>query len=97
MFQGCESLPNLDVSNFNTSKVTDMGSMFNWCVSLWSLDIRNADFSSVTSYRYMFNYSPSNIRIIVKDSFAESFVRARLDDKGGVGDDDATITIAPTT
>ena len=59
--------------------------------------MRNADFSSVTSYRYMFNYSPTNIRIIVKDSFAESFVRARLDDNGGVGDDDATITIAPTT
>ncbi len=28
MFYECSSLTSLDVSNFNTSKVTDMGSMF---------------------------------------------------------------------
>ena len=97
LFYDFSSVTSMDLTYLDTSQVTDMGSMFNWCVCLWSLDMRNADFSSVTSYRYMFNYSPTNIRIIVKDSFAESFVRARLDDNGGVGDDDATITIAPTT
>ena len=31
MFQGCQELENLDLSNFNTTKVTDMGFMFNKC------------------------------------------------------------------
>ena len=28
MFQGCSSLTSLDLSNFNTSQVTNMASMF---------------------------------------------------------------------
>ncbi|MCI5502673.1 MAG: hypothetical protein MR410_01010 [Eubacterium sp.] len=31
MFCGCGSLTMLDVSNFDTPKVTDMGAMFRWC------------------------------------------------------------------
>ena len=34
MFQGCESLPSLDLSRFNTSSVTDMGGMFAGCKHL---------------------------------------------------------------
>ena len=80
MFSGCRGLTNLDVSNFDTSKVTNMHSMFSGCSRLASLDMRNADFSSVTSYNYMFLSVNSNINVIVKDSKAQSFIRARLDD-----------------
>ena len=34
MFAYCYSLTNLNLSNFNTQKVTYMGSMFNGCKSL---------------------------------------------------------------
>ena len=34
MFSGCKSLTNLDLSNFNTIKVINMGMMFAGCDSL---------------------------------------------------------------
>ena len=34
MFWGCKSLISLDLSNFNTQNVTDMGCMFSGCNSL---------------------------------------------------------------
>ncbi|MBO5179324.1 MAG: BspA family leucine-rich repeat surface protein, partial [Clostridia bacterium] len=44
-----------DVSNFNTSKVTDMGLMFYYCSSLTSLDISNFNTSAVTNMSSMFS------------------------------------------
>ena len=91
MFYNCSSLNNLDLRNFVTSDVTNMIYMFRNCSSLTSLDMRNADFSSVTSYTSMFSSVNSNINVIVKDSEAQSFIRARLDDAGRPN---ATVTIA---
>ena len=91
MFSSCSGLTNLDVSNFDTSKVTAMYYMFGSCSGLTSLDMRNADFSSVTTYGNMFGSVNSNINVIVKDSTAQSFVRARLDEAGRTN---ATVTIA---
>ena len=91
MFNSCSSLTSLDISNFDTSNVTNMSYMFSSCSSLTSLDMRNADFNSVTSHNHMFSSVNSNINVIVKDSEAQSFVRARLDD---VGKTNATVTIA---
>ena len=54
MFNGCENLTSLDLSNFNTSGVTSMLEMFNNCKSLTSLDLSNFDTSKVTSMRKMF-------------------------------------------
>ena len=34
MFNGCNSLTNIDLSNFNTQNVTDMRGMFSYCNSL---------------------------------------------------------------
>ena len=91
MFWNCSGLTSLDVSHFDTSKVIYMATMFSDCSNLTNLDMRNADFSSVTSYSSMFRYVNSNIHVIVKDSTAQSFVRARLDDAGRTS---ATVTIA---
>jgi len=41
MFYKCESLKELDLSNFNTNNVTDMTSMFHFCKSLELLNIDN--------------------------------------------------------
>ena len=38
MFEGGKSLRTLDLSNFDTSKVTDMEEMFDGCESLTDLD-----------------------------------------------------------
>ena len=54
MFWLCSSLTSLDVSKFDTSKVTDMGRMFADCSSLTSLDVSKFDTSNVTNMQWMF-------------------------------------------
>ena len=54
MFDGCESLISLDLSNFNTEKVYDMKYMFNGCKNLVSLDISNFKTEWVSDMSYMF-------------------------------------------
>jgi surface protein len=54
MFNGCTNLTSLDLSGFDTSKVTTMSSMFNGCLKLTSLDVSNFDTSNVTNMSMMF-------------------------------------------
>ncbi|MFG5432798.1 BspA family leucine-rich repeat surface protein [Enterococcus faecalis] len=54
MFYGCRSLTSLDISNFDTSQVTDMSKMFYGCRSLNSLDVSKFDTSQVTTMERMF-------------------------------------------
>ena len=54
MFYNCSKVTTLDVSNFNTSLVTNMYSMFSGCSKLTSLDLSNFDTSSVTEMHWMF-------------------------------------------
>ena len=54
MFEYCSSLTNLDLSVFNTSKVTDMSYMFKGCSSLTNLDLSNFDTTNVTDMSDMF-------------------------------------------
>lgn len=46
MFYNCRSLASIDVSKFNTAKVTDLTEMFCGCSSLQSLDISSWDFTT---------------------------------------------------
>ena len=55
MFFGCESLTNLNLSNFDTSSVTNMTGMFSSCRSLTNLNISNFDTSNVTNMAEMFS------------------------------------------
>ena len=41
MFWGCSSLKELNISNFNTINVTNMGSIFYRCSSLKELNLSN--------------------------------------------------------
>ena len=45
----------LDLSGFNTSKVTDMFSLFQWCSNLTTLDLSYFDTSKVTNMAFMFS------------------------------------------
>ena len=46
-FYRSKSLTNLDLSKFNTSKVTDMSGMFEYCESLTNLDLSNFNTQNV--------------------------------------------------
>ena len=54
MFQNCNDLTTLDVSNWDTSSVTSMRATFSTCSSLMSLDVSNWDTSSVTDMNSTF-------------------------------------------
>lgn len=54
MFEYCSGFSSLDLSNFNTTKVTNMSNMFASCSSLTSLDLRNFDTTLVNKINSMF-------------------------------------------
>ena len=54
MFAGCSSLTSLDLSSFNTSKVTDMRGLFAGCKNLRSLNISSFNTSNVQHMDAMF-------------------------------------------
>ena len=55
MFKNCKTLTSLDLSSFDTSKVTTMKAMFNNCVALATLDVSSFNTSKVTTMKEMFN------------------------------------------
>ena len=55
MFTDCNSLTSLDVSSFNTSKVTTMSYMFQYCRNLMTLDLSNFNTGNLKYMTYMFN------------------------------------------
>ena len=54
MFENCDNLTSLDVTNWDTSNITNMSSMFDYCNSLTTLDVSNFDTSNVTDMSNMF-------------------------------------------
>ena len=56
MFRYLTSLTTLDLSSFDTSKVTNMRYMFSYLTSLTTLNLSSFDTSKVTNMRYMFSY-----------------------------------------
>ncbi|HAO5781522.1 TPA: BspA family leucine-rich repeat surface protein [Listeria monocytogenes] len=61
MFEGCENLKILNLSNFDfdTSSVINMDYMFTGCTNLEELDVSKFDTSSVTAMQMMFQYCKS--------------------------------------
>jgi len=78
LFMNFNNVKSMDLSNFDTSKVTNMPRMFAGCSSLTELDISSMTFDSVEFYYYMFEGVPNNIHIKVKDEAAKTFIEARL-------------------
>ena len=54
MFYGCKSLTEIDLSNFDTSRVTDMCGMFSGCKALTQLDLSSFNLSEVNYISSMF-------------------------------------------
>ena len=55
MFENCNQLQSLNLSNFNTAVVTNMEGLFQLCEQLQSLDISNFNTTLATNVKYMFN------------------------------------------
>ena len=68
MFYNCSSLININLSNFNTENVINMGCMFDGCTSLANINLSNFNTQNVTNMKFMFSgcSSLSNINL---DSF----------------------------
>ena len=54
MFSECNSLTNINLSNFNTQYVTDMSWMFSKCNSLTNIDLSNFNTQNVIDMSHLF-------------------------------------------
>ena len=73
MFYGCSNITEIDLSHFNSSRVTSVNSMFYRCSSLTSINFNNFDTSQVTSMSGTF-YGCSSLSSIDLSSFITSNV-----------------------
>lgn len=76
MFYECQSLQELDFSNFLTSSVTSMAYMFSQCSSLTALDLSAFNTSQVTDMTQMFYHCSSLVTISVSALWSISAVTA---------------------
>ena len=78
MFLGCESLKELNLSNFNTNNVNDMAYMFCRCYSLEELNLSNFNTDDVTDMYGMFsecsNQLKNKIRAQYKNIKKEAYI-----------------------
>ena len=66
LFNYCRSLTSLNLSNFNTRNVTNMGNMFDSCSGLTSLDLSKWDISEGTIITNMFKGCSNSLTIRMK-------------------------------
>ena len=78
MFTGCSGLASLDVSSFNTAKVTYMRQMFGGCSGLTILDLSNFNTSNVTDMGGMFLACSALNTVYVGDGWST----AKVEDGG---------------
>ena len=73
MFQGCSSLTNINLSNFDSNNVTIMNGMFYRCSSLKNVDLSNFNTKNVINMALMF-YGCSTITNINLSNFITNMV-----------------------
>ena len=74
MFDNCESLKSLDLTNFNTENVENMSFMFRDCYALESLDLSSFNTAKVTSMSRMFYICKALTTIYASDKFVTNKV-----------------------
>ena len=68
LFYECDSLTNIDLSNFNTQNITDMHSMFHGCNSLTNINLSNINTQNVNNISWIF-YNCSSLTSIDLSNF----------------------------
>jgi surface protein len=66
MFYGCQSLKELNVTNFKTNFVRDLSGMFLWCKALKFINISNFVFNDLANINLMFFGCSKELQIKVK-------------------------------
>ena len=74
MFFECNSLTNINLSNFNTQDVTNMAYMFNGCSSLTNINTSNFNTQQVTNMEYMFNGCSSLTKLNLSNFKVENVI-----------------------
>ena len=69
MFKGCSSLKELNLSNFYTNNVMDMGGMFSRCFSLKELNLSNFNTNNVTDIRDMFYECSAQFKNQIREKY----------------------------
>ena len=59
LFDSLRACSEINITNLDTSSVTNMNYMFNWCSSITEIDLSNFDTSNVTNMEGLFNYCSS--------------------------------------
>ena len=81
MFYYCNELTSLDVSNFNTSNVTNMSGMFASMEGLTTLNISSFDFTKVTNLNSIFSNDNSLSNLTLKNYISSNTLDDYLPDR----------------
>ena len=81
MFFKCSSLTSLDLSNFDTSKLTAINGMFESCINLEYININNFDDSNSYNDASIFGNIPENIVICYNESIAKRRIIPQIQKK----------------
>ena len=74
VFDPCSGLTGIDLSHFNTSRVTTMRTMFGSCQALESLDLSSFNTSQVTNMEYMFSSCTNLLTIYAASGWSTAAV-----------------------
>ena len=69
MFDGCSSLKELNLNNFNTNNVTNMSLIFCRCSSLKELNLNNFNTNKVTDMYSMFSGCSKGLIMKIKTQY----------------------------
>ena len=69
MFNGCSSLKEINLSNFNTHNVTDISCMFYECSSLKEINLSNFNTNNVTDMQYMFDGCSDELKMKIRSQY----------------------------
>ena len=79
MLSGCKNLTSIDLSKFNTKKVSNMTEMFSFCKNLNSIDISNFDFNNEINKPYILLNCFNLKKVIVNKKFED--IEKKINDK----------------
>lgn len=78
MFQSCSTLTTLNISNFDTSDVNDMGYMFHGCTGLTTLDLSSFDFGNVSGFSSILEGCSNLISITARTEADKNILAAKI-------------------
>ena len=69
MFNGCSSLKELNLNNFNTNNVTNMSNIFYECLSLEIINLDNFYIYKVEDMNNMFEYCSEELKNKIRNQY----------------------------